>query len=65
MFQPMVEKLLHIEQFFEWKFIEIKTKITREFGHVFDIIGKPWWVGFNEGDLEIVRSQVQDILNFE
>jgi hypothetical protein len=24
-----------------------------------------WWVGFNEGDLEIVRLKVYKILNFE
>jgi hypothetical protein len=26
MFQPIVEKLLNIEQIFQWNFIEIKTE---------------------------------------
>jgi hypothetical protein len=36
--------------------LKSKLKFTRDFGHIFGIIGKPHRVGFNEGDLEIVRS---------
>ncbi len=44
-----------------------------EFGHTLNIVGNLiwkspwWWVGFNEGDLEIFRPEVWnfEILNFE
>jgi hypothetical protein len=37
----MVDKLLNIEQFFHWKFIWIKIKNYKEFGHTFGIVEKP------------------------
>jgi len=41
MFQPMMDKVLNIEQKFQWKFILIKKIKSREFGHAFIIVGKP------------------------
>jgi hypothetical protein len=41
MFQPMMDKVLNIEQIFQWKFILIEKIKLREFGHAFIIVGKP------------------------
>jgi hypothetical protein len=37
-----MEKVFHIEQFFHWKYIYIKIKNIRKFGHALDIVGKHW-----------------------
>ncbi len=41
MFQPMVEKLLNIEQFLIEYYCKSKLKIIGEFWHALGIIGKP------------------------
>ncbi len=58
----MVEKRLNIEQLLIENLFKLKLKFIGEFGHP---RGKVGWVGFNEGDLEIFRLEVWEILNFE
>jgi hypothetical protein len=41
MFQPIMEKLLTIEQIFDEKLFKSKQKIIKEFGYTLDILGKP------------------------
>ncbi len=66
MCQPMLEKLLNIEQFFLLKIhLNQNQKLKGNLGSLLIFLESPHWVGFNEVDLEIFRSKVWGILNFE
>ncbi len=40
-----------------------KLKTIGEFEFTLDILKSPHWVGFNEGNLEIFRPKVEEILS--
>jgi hypothetical protein len=58
MFQEVIEYFLknHLNQNYKW---------LGNLDALLVFLESPWWVGFNEGDLEFLRFEVQEILNFE
>jgi hypothetical protein len=45
---------------FQFCDIEILAKMSQISQHVLKIWQSPWWVGSNEGDLEIVKLRLQE-----
>jgi len=64
-FQPMMKSSLNIEQIFFENLSNSKLKIVGNLGTLLVLLKSPYWVGFNEGDLEVFRLKSQERLNFE
>ncbi len=58
MFQPVVDKLLKIEQNFTEILFQSKLKIIEELRHVLGVVETLQWIGLNEGDLKKVRPKI-------
>ncbi len=58
MFQPMVDKLLNIEQNFIEILFQSKLKIIGELRHVLGAVESLQWIGFNEDDLKKIRPKI-------
>ncbi len=58
MFQPVVDKLLNMEQNFTEILFQSKLKIIEEFHHVLGVVESLQWIGFNEGDLKKIRPKI-------
>ncbi len=58
MFQPVVDKLLNIEQNFTEILFQSKLKITEELHHVLGVVESLQWIGFNECDLKKIRLKI-------
>jgi hypothetical protein len=65
---PSISKIAKnhwVSQFFTKNSFKSKLKTIGKLGVFLVLLESPHWVGFNEGDLEIFRPNVDKILNFE
>ncbi len=65
MFQPVVDKLLNVEQNFTEILFQSKLKIIEELCHVLGVAESLQWIGFNEGDLKKFRPKIVDNVSFK
>ncbi len=65
MFQPVVDKLLNIEQNFTEILFQSKLKIIEELFHVLGVVESLQWIGFNEGDLKKLDLKLWDNVSFK
>jgi hypothetical protein len=58
----MVEKLLNIQQIFT-KF-SLKSKLKKNLCALLILLENLLWIGFNEGNLEVFKPKVWELLKF-
>jgi len=65
MFEPVVDKLLNIEQNFTEILFQSKLKITEELFHVLGVVESLQWIVFNESDLKKLDLKLWDNVSFK